>query len=129
MKLLAGLNLLFFITFLIVLAMATGRAHADTTACSGADLMEAPQELIQFLGRAQTGRCRAQQQGRSVEAGEAGAQHPLSVPEPFITGDPRVVTRAARRRRTTYDAAATVVIRNHGCARSDRDGVCPKSLD
>lgn len=44
LKLLAGLNLLFFLSFLIVLAMAmamaTGKAQAEPGACAGIDLME-----------------------------------------------------------------------------------------
>lgn len=40
LKLLAGLNLLFLLAFLVVLAMATGRARAEATACAGIDLME-----------------------------------------------------------------------------------------
>jgi hypothetical protein len=40
LKLLAGLNLLFFLSFVIVLAMATGKAQAEPGACAGIDLME-----------------------------------------------------------------------------------------
>lgn len=40
LKLLAALNLLFFLSFLVVLLIA-GRAHAETQACAGTDLLTA----------------------------------------------------------------------------------------
>lgn len=50
LKLLAAINLLFLLSFAIVLAIATGRARAEAAACTGGDLMttmaaEKPGEL------------------------------------------------------------------------------------
>lgn len=41
LKLLAAVNVLFFVTFLLVVAIAVGQARAETPACTGTDLYEA----------------------------------------------------------------------------------------
>jgi uncharacterized protein YbaP (TraB family) len=41
LKLLAAINVLIFLTFLLVAALAIGQAHAETPACTGVDLYEA----------------------------------------------------------------------------------------
>jgi uncharacterized protein YbaP (TraB family) len=39
LKLIAAINVLFLLSFLVLLALASGRAHADTPACTGKDMM------------------------------------------------------------------------------------------
>lgn len=41
LKLLAAINVLFFLSFLLVAALAVGQARAETPTCTGVDLMEA----------------------------------------------------------------------------------------
>ena len=39
LKLIAAINIVFLLSFLILLALASGRAHADTPVCTGKDMM------------------------------------------------------------------------------------------
>lgn len=110
MKLLAGLNLLFFITFLIVLAMATGRAQADATICAGADLMEKlrkddPDAYASVRKEADT-----VLNGKGVlwKLEKQGVA-PSYLFGTFHLSDPRVVALPPAAR-AAYDEAATVVI-------------------
>ncbi|MCK9552630.1 TraB/GumN family protein [Aquamicrobium sp.] len=110
MKLLAGLNLLFFITFLIVLAMATGRAHADATACSGADLMEKLRKDDPDAYSDVRKQADAVLNGRGVLWKlEKQGTAPSYLFGTFHLSDPRVVTLPPAAQ-IAYDAAATVVI-------------------
>ena len=75
LKLLVALNLLFFLSFLVVMLLA-GRAHAEMANCVGTDLLTALEKNDPAAFR--SGR-RSQRQGPAVEAGETGRKTVLSV--------------------------------------------------
>ncbi|TGQ03733.1 polysaccharide biosynthesis protein GumN, partial [Mesorhizobium sp. M00.F.Ca.ET.217.01.1.1] len=44
LRLLVALNILFFLSFLIIALLAAGKARAETPACAGADMLSALQK-------------------------------------------------------------------------------------
>lgn len=109
-KLLAGLNLLFFLSFLIVLAMATGRAQAEAIACAGVDLMEKLEKDDPAAYAKARQEADAVLNGKGVlwKLEKEGAQ-PSYLFGTFHLSDPRVVTLPASAQ-AAYDGAGTVVI-------------------
>lgn len=111
LKLLALVNLLFFLSFAVMLALATGRAHADDMpACTGKNLLSE----VQTGNPAQYARIEAE--AARTENGEgllwkiekAGAAPSYLFGTMHMT-DPRVTTLPAAAQKA-FDAAGTMVI-------------------
>lgn len=110
LKLFVALNLLFFLSFVIVLAVATGKARAETVACTGQDLLaeiaaERPAELARIeaeAARTQNGKgllWKIEKEGR-VPSFLFGTMH---MTDPRVTA----LTTAAEK---AFGEAGTVVI-------------------
>ena len=71
LKLLVALNALFFLSFLVVLLLAMGKAHAEAPVCAGSDLLSTLQKDDPVLCQDRDGSGGdAERQGPVVEAGE-----------------------------------------------------------
>lgn len=110
LKLLAGLNILFLISFLLMLLLATGEARAESPACTGKDLVAAlAQDDPALLQKIRTEADRtANGRGLLWRIEKEGAAPSFLFGTMHMT-DPRVtdLTPAARR---AFEGADTVVI-------------------
>jgi len=109
-KLVAAVNLLFLISFLIMIAIATGKARAETPACTGQDMMaelEASDPTLVATIRADAAKT-LNGSGLLWKIEKDGRQPSWLFGTMHMT-DPRVIslTPAAQK---AFDASATVVI-------------------
>lgn len=110
LKLLALLNVLFFLSFLFVLLFAAGKARAETPVCSGADLTAS----LQKEDAAAYARIQAEAAATLNGKGllwklEKSGETPSYLFGTMHLTDPRVVTLPAAAQKA-FDAADTVVI-------------------
>lgn len=110
MKLLATINVLFFLSFLMVLAAATGQARAETAACTGKSMLtdlvaEKPQELAKIEAEA-AGTLNGDRLLWKIE--KAGVAPSYLFGTMHMT-DPRVTTLTPEAQ-NAFDAAKTIVI-------------------
>src|SRR5690606_7301047 len=110
LKLLALLNVLFFLSFLAVLLLAAGKARAETPVCAGADMTAA----LQKDDPAAYGKILAEAAATPNGKGllwklEKSGERPSYLFGTMHMTDPRVVALPAAARKA-FDAADTVVI-------------------
>ncbi len=110
LKLLVALNVLFFLSFLIVALLAAGRAHAQTPACSGADMLSALQKDNPDTYRKIETEAAATPNGKGLlwKLEKAGERPSFLFGTMHMT-DPRVTTLPPAAQ-TAYDAADTIII-------------------
>ncbi|MET3662276.1 TraB/GumN family protein [Aquamicrobium ahrensii] len=110
LKLLAGLNLVFFLSFLIMLALATGRAQAEAIACAGVDLMEKLERDDPAAYAKARQEADAVLNGKGVlwKLGKEGVA-PSYLFGTFHLSDPRVIELPPAAQ-AAFDGAGTVVI-------------------
>ncbi|MBA3448741.1 MAG: TraB/GumN family protein [Pseudaminobacter sp.] len=110
LKLLAAVNLLFFLSFALMLAFAAGQARADTPVCTGADMLAALEESDPALVAKIRTEAAATLNGHGLlwKLEKAGEKPSFLFGTMHMT-DPRVtsLTPAAQ---SAFDAAQTVVI-------------------
>ncbi len=110
MKVLAALNVLFFISFLLVLFFAAGRAHADVPACTGTDLTVSLRNDEPATFRKIQAEAAATPNGEGLlwKLEKAGEKPSYLFGTMHMT-DPRVTTlpQAAQK---AFDAAGTLII-------------------
>ncbi len=110
LKLLAALNVLFFLSFLTVLLLATGKARAETPACVGADLTVSLQKDDPAVYRKIEAEAAATPNGNGLLWKlEKPGEKPSYLFGTMHMTDPRVVTLPAAAQKA-FDAAGTVVI-------------------
>ncbi|WP_095084023.1 TraB/GumN family protein [Mesorhizobium sophorae] len=110
LKLLVALNVLFFLSFLAVLLLGAGRAHAEIPTCTGADMLSALQKSDPSAYQKIETEAAATPNGKGLlwkleKPGEKpsflfGTMH---MTDPRVTALPPAAQKA-------YDAAATIVI-------------------
>ncbi|MBB6409565.1 TraB/GumN family protein [Mesorhizobium sangaii] len=110
LKLLVALNVLFFLSFLAVLLLAAGRAHADIPTCTGADMLSALQKSDPSAYQKIETEAAATPNGKGLlwKLEKPGEQPSFLFGTMHMT-DPRV-TALPRAAQEAYDAAATIVI-------------------
>jgi uncharacterized protein YbaP (TraB family) len=108
--LLAALNVLFFISFLVMIMLATGRAHAETSACKGTDMLAALQKSDPALVEKIEAEAAETPNGKGLlwKIEKAGAKPSFLFGTMHMT-DPRVTTLTPIARKA-FDASGTVVI-------------------
>ncbi|CDX25790.1 GumN family protein [Mesorhizobium sp. ORS 3324] len=109
LKLLAALNVLFFLSFLVVLLLA-GRAHADALACGGADLLAGLEKSDPAAFKKVETKAAAVPNGRGLlwKLEKPGEKPSYLFGTMHIT-DTRVTTLPAAARKA-YDGADTIII-------------------
>ena len=110
LRLVAALNLLFLISFVVVLMLATGRAQADTPACKGKDLLVE----LQKSAPAEVAKLEAKANETLNGKGTLWKIEKQGLPPSWLFGtihmtDPRV-TSLSPPAQTAFDGANTVVI-------------------
>jgi uncharacterized protein YbaP (TraB family) len=110
LKLLVVLNVLFFLSFLAMLLVATSRAHAEIPVCTGTDMVAALRDSDPAAYRKIEAEAAATPNGKGLlwkleKPGEA----PSYLFGTMHMSDPRVTTLPAAARKA-YDAAGTIVI-------------------
>ncbi|CAG0955117.1 MAG: polysaccharide biosynthesis protein GumN [Rhizobiaceae bacterium] len=110
LKLLAAINVLFFLSFLLVAALAVGQARAETPACTGIDLMEALKRDDPAAARKIEDDARATPNGSGLlwKVEKAGFDASYLFGTMHMT-DARVTTLPPAAQ-AAYDASSTVVI-------------------
>ena len=110
LKLLVALNLLFFLSFLIVLLFAAGKAHAEIPVCIGADMLSALQKDDPATYRAIETEAAGTPNGKGLlwKLEKAGEKPSWLFGTMHMT-DPRVTTLPPAAQKA-YDAADTVII-------------------
>ncbi|ANT53770.1 TraB/GumN family protein [Mesorhizobium amorphae] len=110
LKLLVALNILFFLSFLVVALLAAGRAHAQTPACSGTDMLSALQKDNPDTYRKIETEATATPNGKGLlwKLEKAGERPSFLFGTMHMT-DPRVTTLPPAAQ-TAYDAADTIII-------------------
>lgn len=108
--LLAALNALFFLSFLLVALLASGRAHAEAPVCTGSDMLAAMerQEPARFKQIEADAAATANGKGLLWKLEKPGRQPSWLYGTMHMT-DTRVTTLPAAAQKA-YDAAGTVVI-------------------
>jgi uncharacterized protein YbaP (TraB family) len=110
LKLRAALNVLFFLSFLIVAMLASGRAHAEVPACTGADLTASLQKDNPAADEKIKAEAAATPNGRGLLWKlEKPGEKPSFLFGTMHMTDPRV-TALPPAARTAFDAADTVII-------------------
>ena len=110
LKMLAALNLLFFISFLIVLLFVAGKAHAEMPACTGADITAGLQKDDPAAYRKIEAEAAATPNGKGLLWRlEKQGEKPSYLFGTMHMTDPRVTTLPAAAQ-SAFDAADTVVI-------------------
>ena len=110
LKLLVALNALFFLSFLVVLLLAMGKAHAEAPVCAGADLLSALQkDDPAAYARIET-EAAATLNGKGLlwKLEKSGEQPSFLFGTMHMT-DPRV-TALPPAAKKAYDAAGTIII-------------------
>lgn len=110
LKLLAAINVLFFVTFLLVAAIAVGQARAEAPACTGSDLYEA----LKTENPAAAGNIDAAARATPNGSGLLWKVEKAGTAPSYLFGtmhmtDPRV-TALPPAAQVAFDASATVVI-------------------
>jgi len=110
LKLLVALNVLFFLSFLIVALLAAGRARAETPVCAGADMLSALQKDDPATYRKIEAEAAATPNGKGLlwKLEKTGEKPSFLFGTMHMT-DPRVTTLPPAAQ-TAYDAADTVII-------------------
>ncbi|RJT39787.1 polysaccharide biosynthesis protein GumN [Mesorhizobium waimense] len=110
LKLLVAFNVLFFLSFLIVALLAAGRANAQTSACSGLDMLSALQKDNPDTYRKIETEAAATLNGKGLlwKLEKAGEKPSWLFGTMHMT-DPRVTTLPPTAQ-TAYDAADTIII-------------------
>ncbi len=110
LKLLAAINVLFFLSFLLVAAFAVGQARAETPVCTGVDLMQALRKDDPAAARRIEEDARATPNGSGllwkIEKAGLGTSYlfgTMHMTDPRVTALPGAAQAA-------FDASATVVI-------------------
>ncbi|MHA6642418.1 TraB/GumN family protein [Mesorhizobium sp. A623] len=110
LKLLAVLNALFFLSFLVFLLLATGKAHADTPVCTGIDLTADLQKTDPAAYKKVESEAAATPNGKGLLWKlEKPGEKPSFLFGTMHMTDPRVVTLPAAAQKA-FDAADTVII-------------------
>ena len=110
LKLLVALNALFFLSFLTVLLLAMGKAHAEAQACAGADLLSALQKDDPAPYAKIETEAAATLNGRGLLWKlEKSGQKPSFLFGTMHMTDPRV-TALPPAAKQAYDAAGTIII-------------------
>jgi uncharacterized protein YbaP (TraB family) len=110
LKLLAALNILFFLSFLLVALFAAGKAHAETVACGGTDLMDSMRRSDPAAYR------RIEDEAAKVVNGKSRfwKLERKGSPPSFLLGTMHLsdarVTELPRKAQAAFDKAGTVVI-------------------
>lgn len=109
-RLLAALNVLFLLAFLAALLFAAGRAHAESPACTGADMLLALQKSDPAAYRKVEADAAATLNGKGLlwKLEKQGRQPSYLFGTMHVT-DPRVTTLPPAARKA-YDAAGTLII-------------------
>lgn len=110
LKLLAAINVLFFLSFLLVAALAVGQARAETPTCTGVDLMEA----LRKDDPAAAGKIEAEARATPNGSGLLWKVEKDGLAPSYLFGtmhmtDPRV-TALPPDAQAAFDASSTVVI-------------------
>ncbi|RWM22285.1 MAG: polysaccharide biosynthesis protein GumN [Mesorhizobium sp.] len=110
LKLLVALNVLFFLSFLIVALLAAGKAHAETPVCAGADMLSALQKDDPAVYQKIETEAAATPNGKGLlwKLEKAGERPSFLFGTMHMT-DPRVTTLPPAAQKA-FDAADTVVI-------------------
>ncbi|MBZ9675342.1 TraB/GumN family protein [Mesorhizobium sp. ES1-1] len=110
LKLLVALNVLFFLSFLAMLLVATSRAHAEIPACTGTDMLSALRDADPAAYRKAEAAAAATPNGKGLLWKlEKPGETPSYLFGTMHMTDPRVTTLPPAARKA-YDAAGTIVI-------------------
>ncbi|MGX9147350.1 TraB/GumN family protein [Mesorhizobium sp. 128a] len=110
LKLLVALNALFFLSFLVVLLLAMGKAHAEAPVCTGADLLSALQkDDPATYARIETEAAATPNGKGLLWKLEKSGEKPSFLFGTMHMTDPRVTTLPPAAKRA-YDAAGTIII-------------------
>lgn len=110
LRLLVALNVLFFLSFLIIALLAAGKARAETPACAGADMLSALQKDDPATYRKIETEAAATPNGKGLlwKLEKAG-ERPSFLFGTMHMSDPRVTTLPPAAQKA-FDAADTIVI-------------------
>jgi len=110
LKLLVALNVLFFLSFLIVALLAAGRARAETPVCAGADMLSALQKDDPATYRKIEAEAAATPNGKGLlwKLEKTGEKPSFLFGTMHMT-DPRVTTLPPEAQKA-FDAAGTLII-------------------
>lgn len=110
LKLLVAVNILFFLSFLVILLLMAGRAHAESPVCTGADMLLAVQKSDPAAYRKIEAEAAATPNGKGLLWKlEKPGEKPSYLFGTMHMTDPRVTTLPDAAQKA-YDAADTVVI-------------------
>jgi uncharacterized protein YbaP (TraB family) len=110
LKLLVALNALFFLSFLVILLLAAGKAHAEAPVCAGVDLLSALQkgDPATYARIEAEGAATLNGKGLLWKLERAGEKPSFLFGTMHMT-DPRVTTLPPAAQ-MAYDAAGTIII-------------------